>query len=134
MAATSWASGAWETADVRTSNVIPAGWPDYGSAKDCIFKGQCPNLEDTAYKDVDISDAMQDWEDGATFHVTNGLVSVTTLWLVCSYNADGKALECWFDNERDWGLRGDLSKDARELRLFPVHSAPNEYELRLWVY
>lgn len=133
-AATALASGGLDMADMEEDNVIPAGWPSYSEAKQCIFKGSCPELEGKAYADVDISTEMQAYQDGAVFYVSNAILSPTTLWFVCSYNEDGRALDCWYDQERSWGLRGELSSDARELRLMPVQSAPNEYHLDLYVY
>jgi hypothetical protein len=128
------ASGYVEKTDIDEDKLIPGAWPTQEDAKRCIFKGSCPHLEDVMYKDVDISDQMQDYEEGAGFHVFNQLVSTTTLWFVCSYDGDGNALKCWYDRDRSWGLSGDLSPDARELRLMPVQSAPNEYRLDVYVY
>lgn len=134
LGATSLATSAVQIADVEEENVIAAGWPSHQEAKQCVYKGSCPGLEGVAYADVDISDAMLDADDGATFHVANTIVSSTTMWLVCSYDGAGTALDCWFDGEPSWGARGELSSDARELRLLPIQSAPNEYHLQLWVH
>lgn len=132
-AATTWASGAYTIADVEEENLIEAGWPSMSDARDCLYPNACPELENVAYKNVDISGAMQDYEDYAYFIVRNGLTSRTTLWIVCSYDGGGAILDCWFDDERSWGLMGYLSSEARELRLVPVHSAPNEYHLSVYV-
>lgn len=110
---------------------LPAGWPNFDSAEYCVFQDSCIELEGEAFADVDISAAMANYEDSATFWVTNSLVDRTTLWFVCSYDADGRALQCFYDDERDWGMMGNLGPDARELRLFPVHSSPNSYHLDL---
>lgn len=132
-AASAWVSGAFTIADVQEENLIEAGWPSYSDARDCLYPNSCPNLEGIAYEDVDISAEMQNYEDYAYFVVRNGLVSRTTLWIVCSYDGGGALLDCWFDDERSWGLMGYMSQDARELRLVPVHSAPNEYHLSVYV-
>lgn len=125
-------SGVFEVADADQDKVIPASWPTHSDARQCIFKGSCPHLEDVAYADVDISKAMQDHEEYAYFSVTNGLLGPTTMWLVCSYDGDGQAIECWFDDERGWGVKGELTQDARELRLMPIQSSPAEYHLKVW--
>jgi hypothetical protein len=128
------ASGAFEVADVEVNNLIPAGFPSVWEARECAYQGSCPALEDVAFRDVDISDAMRDYEDSAYFTVVNGMVSMTTLWYVCSYDANGDPLDCWRDRETSWGLTGDLSEDARELRLMPIQSAGNEFHLDVYVH
>lgn len=120
--------------DRDEEDIIPAAWPTHDDARECIFKGSCPHLEDIAYVDVDISDQMESATDGARFSVNNELVGPITMWLVCSYDGSGQALDCWFDDERGWGADGDLSNEARELRLFPVQSGPAEYDVRITVY
>lgn len=124
---------AMDMATVDTSNVIPAGWPSHYEAKQCAWKGSCPELAGTAFADVDISDAMADYEDGAVFEVSNGVANPLTGWYVCSFDDSGTILDCW-RGSGSWGMRGELSSDARELRLLPLHSAANEYHLRMYVW
>lgn len=132
MALTTTTSGAYSAADVDSSKVIPAGWPSYQDATDCVWN-PCDHLKDRAFVDVDISNAMADYEDSAHFYVVNGFVSQTTYWFVCSYDADGFPLDCWYDGERSWGMMGELSPDAHELRVFPIQSAASEYHLYVYV-
>jgi hypothetical protein len=122
-----------ETASVNEDNVIPAGWPSYYQAKQCAWQGSCPELEDVAFHDVDISDTMEGYENGTVFEVTNGVVTPIASWFVCSFDDTGRILDCW-RGSGSGGLRGELSEDARELRLMPLRSAVNEYHLRLYTW
>jgi hypothetical protein len=127
------ASAAFTAAEQDQDGVLPAGWPSYVEARDCIRQGQCEHLEDVAFAHVDISAEMQHYTDIAYYEVSNGLVSTTTLWMVCSYDGQATLLDCWYDDRRSWGMSGELSQEARELRLFPIQSAPNEYHFSLYV-
>lgn len=126
-----------EVADIEEENVIPLGWPSWYEAEECIAIGSCPHLEGQAFAHVNFSEVMKDYdpeEDTAKFVLYNTMLSArTTLWFACSYAGDGTVLDCWYDEHRAWGLSGELSQDARELRLFPIQSAPNEYYLDVWV-
>lgn len=114
--------------------VIPVSFPSFSEARDCLHhQNSCSELEDVAYKDVDISDEMESYENSASFDVFNRQLSHTTLWVVCSYDESGSALDCWWDDRRDFGLEGELGPDARELRLVAVHSPVTEYRLDLQV-
>lgn len=132
VAVTTTTSGAYTTADVDSSKVIPAGWPTYEDATSCVWN-PCDHLRDRAYVDVDISDAMADYEDYAEFYVVNGFVSQTTYWFVCSYDSSWTPIDCWYDDERSWGMMGELSPDAHELRVFPIQTAASEYHLYVYV-
>jgi len=69
----------------------------------------------------------------AVFEVTNGVVTPLASWFVCSFDDTGRILDCW-RGSGSGGLRGELSEDARELRLMPLRSAVNEYHLRLYTW
>lgn len=131
-AVTTTTSLAYEEADVVSNDLIPAGWASYSDARDCVWD-DCQDLENVAFVNVDISQAMASYEDYAQFYVINGFVAQTTLWMVCSYDADGIPVNCWYDEEPGWGLVGELSPDAHTLRLFPVQSVSNEYHLYIYV-
>lgn len=124
-----------EVLDFDEDKLIPVGWSSTYEAEECIYKGSCPNLEGVAFAHVDISEAMENYEDQADFALYNAqMTSRTTLWMVCTYDDAGWALDCMYDDpHRAWGYMADLDEDVRELRLFPIQSMHNEYWLELWV-
>lgn len=126
-------SGDWVSYEY--AGTIPTGWPSwyYAAKNDCIPQDGCPHLEGVMYDDVDISEPMEAYETEAEFTVGNGITSLTTVWMVCSYDGSGETIHCYNDDEWNWGLSGELSADARELRLFPSKSASNTYHLDVFV-
>lgn len=132
LAQTELISGVWTLADRNPDRIIPASFPTYREASECVFD-DCENREDVMFVNVDISDAMEDYEDYADFYVVNGFVSTTTYWFVCSYDDSGSPIDCFYDEERSWGMQRELSSDARELRLFPIQSPATEYYLYTYV-
>lgn len=124
--------------DTEEDQVIPVGWYSYQLAKDCVEQGSCPHLEDVAFKDVDISEEMESYEDGASFELAGSLGlptgDIVRLWLVCSYDAAGELEDCFFDQLRGWGLSRSLGPDARELRIFVIDDMAVEYHLTVHAY
>lgn len=127
----------WNAPDYLTPDedkLIPAGFPSFGHAEDCVEREDCQELEGVAFVTEDISDEMEDYDGYAQFTVMNGYhSSATTYWLVVSYDENGTIEDWWYDTEADWGLIGELGPGARELRLFPVQSAATEYHLDVYV-
>lgn len=133
LALTQTASGVYEYTDVNQDRTIPVGWPSYKKAGDCVARDSCPHLEGVAFKTVNISKAMQDYETEAQFTVFNGLISQTTYWFAVAYDSHGDYTNWWYDDEASWGLMGELGPDAREIRFFPVQAAPTKFYFSLYV-
>lgn len=126
-------SAVWTAGDVDEERVIPVGWRSHYEAYDCIQRHACEHLEGVAFVTLDISEPMEQADDRAVFYVTNGLrTAAVTLWYVVGYDGDGNAIEDWRDDQRAFGLKGEMDPSTRELRLFPVQSAPTEYHLRVY--
>lgn len=132
------AQSVWDAPDYATPDnpdrVIPGGWPTYDDAADCAARDACPELEGQAFATVDISNKMENYESYADFYVANSYhTHVTTYWFVVAYDSSGDFTDWWYDDEAGGGLGGELPGDARELRLFPVQSAANEFWLDVYV-
>lgn len=125
----------WNLVDTDEDKVIPVSSPSFDQMRSCMWSlDRCSEREDIMFKDVDISEEMENYESDAYFVLRNALVSTTTLWFVCSFDAAGETLDCWFDDERSWGLWGeDVSPDADTLRIAPIQSPATEYSLDLYV-
>lgn len=109
--------------------IIPVSWPSESLATNCAYhQSACPLLEDIAYKDIDVSDELEDYEEWAYFRVGNKLPG-TTLWFACAYDGEGEPTQCYYDDffQRNWPLYGDLSPDVVELRIFPIQSPATYY-------
>lgn len=126
----------WNLLDTDEDRVIPVSSPSFDDVRPCMRSlDRCSVREDVMFKDVDISEQMENYESDAYFVLRNSLVSTTTFWFVCSFGPSGDmALDCWFDEERSWGLWGEnIDPDADTLRIAPIQSPATEYTLDLYV-
>lgn len=117
------------------SGVLPAGSPNFDLAELCVPYDACPEMEGVTYAHVDISQQMEQAtdDDDPRFWLDDSVVDETALWLVCTYDGDGRALDCYYDDERGWGFNHGVGTDVRELRLFPIHSAATGWQLTIQV-
>lgn len=123
-----------DEADKNEEKIIPLGWPTFSDARQCMWKGACPNLAGVAYADVDISDEMESYESYAQMRVKDETPSPTTLWAICGYDEEDVATACWWQERRGHPFfTDDIPGDTVELRLLPVQTTMAEYSVEIYV-
>jgi hypothetical protein len=114
--------------------VIPGTFPTYWDAKQCGWK-ECSDMEGVAFQDVDVSQQMADYEEGADFRLFNYKMAPTQ-WFVCAFDANDQARECWRGGAlTDSILNGKGIPESTEwMRLMTYDSPPAEYRLDIDVW
>lgn len=125
----------WPVVDMVESTdedeIIPATFPTEDEADKCAYqRSNCPHLEGLTYVDVNVTDELESYENGAKYWVLNDM-GVPTWWFVCAFDGPGGPDDCRHGGNY---LSGELAPDTETLRVMTIQSPAAEYTVRIDVW